>query len=197
MGNVVISALQLLAGQLDVVAQVIGGLLVLLFCLAIWWHRRQQAAKKPGMASWYFIAPCLFIAVLTIAAASYGIGIRSASGLNAKATETTVAATGASVRLQMRPNQDPVELSKDNVWRWFVFKNLAKDAKGKTILIGTYIFLVFDKPVPTSYRRVISQSHPNVRFQIIEFTERSMVIFAPDVDLEAANVEVEVSGKPI
>ena len=90
MGNIVVSALQLLAGQLDVVAQVIGGLLVLLLCGAIWWHLRQRAAKKLGMASWYFIAPCIFISALAAVAAAYGIGLRSGTVIpEAKGKEST------------------------------------------------------------------------------------------------------------
>lgn len=40
------------------------------------WHRQQRAAKKLGMASWPFIAVCLTIALLAVAAAAYGIGLK-------------------------------------------------------------------------------------------------------------------------
>ncbi len=42
------------------------------------WHRRQRASGQLGMASWYFIVPCLVIAALAIAGASYGLGLHSA-----------------------------------------------------------------------------------------------------------------------
>ena len=40
------------------------------------WHGRQRAAKRPGMASWYFIIPAVAVAVVAIAAAGFGIGLR-------------------------------------------------------------------------------------------------------------------------
>lgn len=54
--------------------------LIIAFALFVWivigWHRHQREAKKPGMASWYFIIPCFVVAALAIAAATYGIGLQ-------------------------------------------------------------------------------------------------------------------------
>src|SRR5579864_8537068 len=47
--------------------------------LVVNWHRRQRVAKKPGMASWPFIAVCIAIALLAVAGASYGLGLKFAS----------------------------------------------------------------------------------------------------------------------
>jgi hypothetical protein len=52
----------------------------------IGWHHRQRAAKKPGMASWYFIALCFVVAILTIGAGVYGIALREMGKLPAQAT---------------------------------------------------------------------------------------------------------------
>jgi hypothetical protein len=43
------------------------------------WHKRQTAARKMGMASWYFIAACLLTAVCAVAAAGYGLGLRAST----------------------------------------------------------------------------------------------------------------------
>jgi hypothetical protein len=51
-------------------------LLVIGVATLIRWHRRQRAAKKLGMASFYFIVPCFVVALIAIAAAAYGIGLR-------------------------------------------------------------------------------------------------------------------------
>jgi len=50
-------------------------LAIVIYCVVAW-HVRQRAAKKPGMASFYFIIPCLVIGIIAIAAAAYGIGLR-------------------------------------------------------------------------------------------------------------------------
>jgi|GEM_PF-5742768 len=47
--------------------------------LVVNWHRRQRVAKKPGMASWPFIAVCIAIALLAVAGASYGLGLKFAN----------------------------------------------------------------------------------------------------------------------
>jgi hypothetical protein len=41
------------------------------------WHLRRKEAGMAGLASWYFIAPCMMIALLAIAGAAYGFGLRS------------------------------------------------------------------------------------------------------------------------
>lgn len=105
-GNIVVSASQLLASQLDVVAQVIGGLLVLVVCGAIWWHRRQRAANKPGMASWWFVGLSFLVALLAVGAGSYGLGLHFATEKSAtsqgdeKATGATTTALPAALRRQ-------------------------------------------------------------------------------------------------
>jgi hypothetical protein len=49
------------------------------------WHVRQRAAKKPGMASFYFIVTCFAVGIVAIAAAAYGIGLRGMTHLTAAA----------------------------------------------------------------------------------------------------------------
>lgn len=64
-------------GPADMIGYLIG------FGFVIWaaigWHRRERAAKRLGMASWYFIAPCVLIAIIAVAGAAFGLGLRSAS----------------------------------------------------------------------------------------------------------------------
>ena len=68
-----------LVGDIRSPSGMIGWTITVVLCgwWAISWHRRERAAKKLGMASWYFIAPCLVVAALAIAAGAYGIGLRS------------------------------------------------------------------------------------------------------------------------
>ena len=64
------------------------GWLITLCLVSLWlvsWHRRQRAAKKPGMASWYFIIPCFVVAALAIAAGAYGLGLQGRSEAKAEA----------------------------------------------------------------------------------------------------------------
>jgi hypothetical protein len=64
-------------------------LLVIGIVTVIRWHRRQRAAKKLGMASLYFIIPCLAVGIIAVAAAAFGFGLREM-----KAHPTTEGGTG-------------------------------------------------------------------------------------------------------
>jgi ABC-type transport system involved in multi-copper enzyme maturation permease subunit len=109
-----------------------------------------------------------------------------------------VFAQSASLQILIRPNQDPLEISRENVWRWFVFKIANQNPQTHEIFpIGTYIFLTFDRPVQTGYRRVFSPSNPDLRFDVLDLTARSMVIAISNVDITGATVEVHVSGTPL
>jgi hypothetical protein len=41
------------------------------------WHRRQRAAKKPGMAGLQFLIPCFVVALIAVAGVTYGLTLRS------------------------------------------------------------------------------------------------------------------------
>jgi glucan phosphoethanolaminetransferase (alkaline phosphatase superfamily) len=58
-----------LFGPQTVMAWLIAFALVVYGVIA--WHRRQRAAKKPGMASWPVIILCCVVAIFAIAAACY------------------------------------------------------------------------------------------------------------------------------
>lgn len=73
----------LLAGWLDSLLTPYGmtGIAVAIavtVAFVIYWHRQQRAAKKPGMASWQFIALCFVIALAATGAGGYGLGLRFA-----------------------------------------------------------------------------------------------------------------------
>jgi hypothetical protein len=104
---------------------------------------------------------------------------------------------GATLRLLIRPNQDPQEQAKDNIWRWFVFKTMGQMPDGKLTTLATYIFITFDMPVQTNYRRVFSPSNPDFHFDVMDMTARSMVISISNVDLNGATIEVQVSANPL
>jgi hypothetical protein len=46
------------------------------------WHIAKKNDGKQGLDSWYFIAPCLGVAIIAIAAAAYGFGLRSSAGID-------------------------------------------------------------------------------------------------------------------
>lgn len=54
------------------------------------WHNGRREIGVAGLDSWYFIAPCLMVAILAIASAAYGIGLRSANGIHAPDSKTDV-----------------------------------------------------------------------------------------------------------
>ena len=109
-----------------------------------------------------------------------------------------VLAEKASLRLLMRPNQDPLELSNDNIWRWYSFKTIGQNAETKQLFpIGTYFFLTFTHPIKTNYRRVFSASNADWHFDILDLTSRSMVIAINNVDVTGATIEIHVSGSPL
>jgi hypothetical protein len=43
------------------------------------WHKTRKGNGAMGLDSWYFIAPCLALAMIGLAGAAYGFGLRSAS----------------------------------------------------------------------------------------------------------------------
>jgi hypothetical protein len=157
----------------------------------------------------------LGIALIIIAVVCVGTGaalvLFGTKGPSAGASQATVgtsapppaasaSASSASLRLLFRPNQDPQELAKQNIWRWFTFKIVNQNpATGQAFPIGTYIFLTFDPPVQTNYRRVFSPGHPELRFVVADLTARSMVITADNLDLEqiGATLEIQVSADPL
>jgi hypothetical protein len=112
-------------------------------------------------------------------------------------SDATVAQS-AALRLLMRPNQDPQELTKDNIWRWYAFKIANVNPRThETFPIGTYIFLTFDRPVQGNYRRVFSPSNPDLRFDVLDLTARSMIIGISNVDTTGITIEIQVSGAPL
>jgi hypothetical protein len=64
-------------GPADMIGYLIGfGFLI---WAAVHWHRRERAAKRLGMASWYFILPCLVVGIAAIVGVAFGLGLRSAN----------------------------------------------------------------------------------------------------------------------
>jgi hypothetical protein len=127
------------------------------------------------------------------------VPLLQAGGPNASPlAEITKTVPNARLRLLMRPQQDPEELTNENVYRWFCFRSLAKKADtGEVQHIATYIFLVFRHPVMPNYKRAFSPTHPNLRLEAIDTTSRSMVIIVDNDDPTSATLEMQLSEKPI
>jgi hypothetical protein len=60
-----------------------------LMAWVISWHRKRIAVGKRGMDSWYFVALSSMVAVSAIAAAAYGIGLRSTAAASSPNSTTT------------------------------------------------------------------------------------------------------------
>lgn len=107
-------------------------------------------------------------------------------------------ADSVNLRLFMRPNDLPQEVSKTNIYRWYTLRNEAiNTTDGSRHHIGTQFFLVFESPLAaTSYYRISSPTHPNLQFRKMDLCDRSMVIVV-EADPAGATVDFQVSDKPI
>jgi hypothetical protein len=163
-----------------------------------WERRRHMAFLLIGVGAIILAGGIYFLA--SKGASDKPVREVATLGVSSPAPESqnqTALVERSSLRLLMRPRQDPQEISKENIWRWFVFKALGLSAEGKEISIGTFIFLSFDRPTNTNYRRVFSPSEPNLRFDVLDISARSMVIFVGNVDVTGQTVEIHVSANPL
>jgi hypothetical protein len=102
----------------------------------------------------------------------------------------------ASLRLWFKPNEDAVELSKDNIWRWFAYVSVnINPLTNERKLMSTQIVLTFEEPITPLYRRV-SVSVAGVHANVIDFTARSAIISFNDANLENAVVEMDFGALP-
>lgn len=104
--------------------------------------------------------------------------------------------SNTNLRLLMRENNDPEQLSQTNIWRWNSLRNRGIDAKLERSHIVTYFFLTFDNPAATNYRRVFSSTHQNLEFQIVDITARSMIV-AVRTDPTGAIIDFQISENPL
>lgn len=104
--------------------------------------------------------------------------------------------SNTNLRLLMRENQDPEQLSQTNIARWFAFRSMHIGPNGERSHIATYFFLTFDNPTATNYRRVFSSTHHTLQFQIVDMTTHSMVI-AVQTDPTDAIIDFQISENPL
>jgi hypothetical protein len=81
--------------------------------------------------------------------------------------------------------------------RWFAFSLKGLDANKNKFEIATHVYLTFYRPTSTNCRRVVSPSNPNLHFNILDITQRSMVIGINNVDISGETIEVQVSEAPL
>jgi hypothetical protein len=176
---------------------IVAGLLI--FASPAGWKQLKKRGRKTMAAIVIVISAVgLMLGVYLLAnPATPRTEITKAGGSSSPESQVNALAPRATLQLLMRPNQDPLELSRDNVWRWYAFKTMGRDAAGNSRTIATFIYLTFDHPVQTNYRRVFSSSDPKLRFDVLDLTERSMVIGINDTDISGATIDVQVSGSPL
>lgn len=133
-----------------------------------------------------------------VAGVSEGTTTTQTSTSAAPTAPTGALAQSASLQLLIRVNQEPQELARENIWRWFVFKMANRNPETNEIItLGTYFFVTFDRPVQTNYRRIFSPSNPALHFEVLDLTARSMVVAISNVDITGATVEMQVSVNPL
>ncbi len=104
---------------------------------------------------------------------------------------------GASLSLIMMQGQDPREISKSNIYRWFVFQLKNKDLlTGAVSTLSTHFFVVFERPIFTNYRRVYSPTNPSMYFNILDLSPRSMM-FTVEQDISGVAIDVHISKSPL
>jgi hypothetical protein len=122
--------------------------------------------------------------------------------LRTKFTKRSNEAPGAiakdvELRLLFRPNQEPLEVTNRNVWRWFVYANIDENpATRERRVRATQVILIFDRPIDALYRR-IAISRPDVRPQVIDLSARGAVISVNDTELTDTVMGVSFSADPI
>jgi len=105
-------------------------------------------------------------------------------------------ADGASLKVLLRRDQDAQEISKENVYRWFIQSHFAKDADtGEVVRIDTQIFVVFDTPIKAGYRS-LRCSRAGAILNVRDYTNRSVIVGSND-DLTDTVVELRFSGNPL
>jgi hypothetical protein len=204
-------ALERAADGYDEVAAIFGLLWLADLVIAVTWGRLGRLFATGNREVTLALLAAAIIGLLLAGGAIGALAVRgrlfageTSAGI-ATTTQTTASAAptpstevqGATLRLLLRPNQDPQEQAKDNVWRWFVFKTMGQAPDGKLTTLATYIFITFDKPVQTNYRRVFSPSNPALHFDVPDLTARSMIVTINNIDLAGETVEINVSGSPL
>lgn len=154
--------------------------------------RQLMDEKLPSALQWLFSTPGWVPGILAILLTGWLMWVSWPKPNTRTLTSTTsldrgsleAPKTSASGKFLMRRGQEPQEIQNDNVWRWFVFKSVAvnPDAKDKKKTLAVFIFLTFDLPVRSLYRRV-SCSTEHVSINVLDVSDRSAVIAAEgDID---------------
>ena len=124
---------------------------IILVVMAIRWHAFEGLQRRHQMAWIVIILGALIlgggIVLLGSQSVTKGPDLSEAT-TTSQATASSAAtptigalAQSTSLRLLIRPNQDPLEISRDNIWRWYVFKTMNKNpTTGETHIIGTLHF---------------------------------------------------------
>jgi hypothetical protein len=166
------------------------------------WHSRRVVSGKRGVDSWYFIALAAVVAIIAIAGAAYGIGLRSAiASAVPQADKPVTAPTPTSspqlARLRVHytsVSPSPEIIEADNVLKpmsfQFVDGGNQQDPKSGRNAKWTLLILTFDKPVTGESVRVLFEGG-DIPHERKNFTSRN-VAFLFEGSVADKTIQIEV-----
>jgi hypothetical protein len=119
------------------------------------WHAAKKNDGRRGLDSWYFIAACLVVAILAVAGAAYGVGLRSSgSAGQSQTTSPQPLASESSSQAQIAELQKELAAARDENSKFARQKKLEvflNDLPQNLKMIEGYASTVFQykgQPVP-------------------------------------------------
>jgi hypothetical protein len=192
-------------GELSSPSGLMGYLVALGFIVVavVGWHSKRVVSGKRGVDSWYFIALAAVVAVIAIAGAAYGIGLRSAVASSvppqAEKPVTAPIATPSTQLARLRVHYtsvspSPEVIEADNVLKpmsfQFVDGGNQQDPKSGRNAKWTLLILTFDKPVTGESVRVLFEGG-DIPHERKNFTSRNLAfLFEGSVADKTIQIEV-------
>jgi hypothetical protein len=166
------------------------------------WHSRRVASGKRGVDSWYFIALAAVVAMIAIAGAAYGIGLRSGVAPAVPQADKPITAPAPTSSAQLARlrvhytsvSPSPEVIETDNVLKpmsfQFVDGGNQQDPKSGRNAKWTLLILTFDKPVTGESVRVLFEGG-DIPYERKNFTSRN-VAFLFEGSVADKTIQIEV-----
>lgn len=161
----------------------------------------QLLERLPKWADWLFSTPwwvpgslalCLTIFLVWL---SWPSGRAPATKRDEHAPSPPPKETSAVIRLFLRTNEEPSEIYKRNIWRWFVYKIGSIETNGTRKILATHVFIIFEDEFAHLYRRITIAPSSSI-VQVLDATNRSAIIVL-DGDIENVTLDAVFSNTPV